>query len=68
MLLLIVGIAFFGGMWSEAFDRLWEATSRRHRVPGLGDLDPVVWFGVLNAGVLLLAIFVAQPLRRRFDA
>ena len=32
MLLLIVGIAFFGGMWSEAFDRLWEgALPRRHR-------------------------------------
>ncbi len=68
MLLLIVGIAFFGGMWSEAFDRLWEAHFLVDiGVPGLGDLDPVVWFGVLNAGVLLLAIFVAQPLRRRFE-
>ncbi|MGH3077002.1 MAG: MFS transporter [Gaiellaceae bacterium] len=68
MLLLIVGIAFFGGMWSEAFDRLWEAHFLVDiGVPGLGDLEPVVWFGVLNAGVLLLAIFVAQPLRRRFE-
>jgi DHA3 family tetracycline resistance protein-like MFS transporter len=68
MLLLIVGIAFFGGMWSEAFDRLWEAHFLVDiGVPGLGELDPVVWFGVLNAGVLLLAIFVAQPLRRRFE-
>jgi MFS transporter, DHA3 family, tetracycline resistance protein len=68
MLLLIVGIAFFGGMWSEAFDRLWEAHFLVDiGVPGLGDLDPVVWFGILNAGVLLLAIFVAQPLRRRFE-
>jgi DHA3 family tetracycline resistance protein-like MFS transporter len=68
MLLLIVGIAFFGGMWSEAFDRLWEAHFLVDiGVPGLGDLDPIVWFGVLNAGVLLLAIFVAQPLRRRFE-
>jgi DHA3 family tetracycline resistance protein-like MFS transporter len=67
LLLLVVGIAFFGGMWSEAFDRLWEAHFLLDiGVPGLGDLDPVVWFGVLNAGVLLLAIFVAQPLRERF--
>jgi DHA3 family tetracycline resistance protein-like MFS transporter len=69
MLLLIVGIAFFAGMWSEAFDRLWEAHFLLDvGVPGLGDLDPVVWFGVLNAGVLLLAIFVAQPLRARFES
>ena len=69
MLLLIVRIAFFGGMWSEAFDRLWEAHFLVDiGVPGLGDLDPVVWFGVLNAGVLLLAIFVAQPYSSPFRA
>jgi MFS family permease len=68
LLLLIVGIAFFAGMWSEAFDRLWEAHFLVDiGVPGFGDLDPVVWFGVLSAGVLLLAIFVAAPLRRRFE-
>jgi MFS transporter, DHA3 family, tetracycline resistance protein len=68
LLLLVVGIAFFAGMWSEAFDRLWEAHFLVDiGVPGLGELDPVVWFGVLSAGVLLLAIFVAQPLVRRFS-
>jgi len=68
MLLLIVGIAFFAGMWSEAIDRLWEAHFLVDvGVPGLGRLDPVVWFGILSAGVLLLAILVAQPLVRRFE-
>jgi DHA3 family tetracycline resistance protein-like MFS transporter len=68
LLLLIVGIAFFGGMWSEGLDRLWEAHFLVDvGVPGFGDLDPVVWFGVLAAGVLLLAILVAQPLVRRFE-
>src|SRR5918996_1877336 len=67
MLLLIVGIAVFAGMWSEAIDRLWEAHFLVDiGVPGLGSLDPVVWFGILSAGVLLLAILVAQPLVRRF--
>jgi predicted MFS family arabinose efflux permease len=66
--LLIVGIAFFAGMWSEGFDRLWEAHLLVDvGVPGFGDLDPVVWFGVLSAGVLLLAIFVARPLVARFE-
>jgi DHA3 family tetracycline resistance protein-like MFS transporter len=68
MLLLIVGIALFAGMWSEAIDRLWEAHFLVDiGVPGLGSLEPVVWFGILSAGVLLLAILVAQPLVRRFE-
>jgi DHA3 family tetracycline resistance protein-like MFS transporter len=68
MLLLIVGIALFAGMWSEAIDRLWEAHFLVDvGVPGLGTLDPVVWFGILSAGVLLLAILVAQPLVRRLE-
>jgi DHA3 family tetracycline resistance protein-like MFS transporter len=68
ILLLIVGIAFFAGMWSEGIDRLWEAHFLLDvGVPGFGSLDPVIWFGVLSAGVLLLAILVAQPLVRRFE-
>jgi DHA3 family tetracycline resistance protein-like MFS transporter len=68
VLLLIVGIAFFGGMWSESFDRLWEAQFLLEvGVPGLAGLDPVLWFGVLNAGALLLALAVAQPLVPRLE-
>ena len=68
ILLLIVGIAFFGGMWSEGVDRLWEAHLLVDvGVPGLGSLDPILWFGVLNAGALLLALAVAQPLVPRFE-
>ena len=38
-------------MWSEAFDRLWEAHFLENvGLPGIGDLEPVVWFGILNAG------------------
>jgi DHA3 family tetracycline resistance protein-like MFS transporter len=68
ILLLIVGIAFFGGMWSEGIDRLWEAHLLVDvGVPGLGSLDPILWFGVLNAGALLLALAVARPLVPRFE-
>jgi len=68
VLLLIVGIAFFGGMSSEAFDRLWEAHLLLDvGVPALAGLDPIVWFGVLNAGALVLALAVAQPLVPRFE-
>jgi DHA3 family tetracycline resistance protein-like MFS transporter len=68
LLLLLVGIAFFGGMWSEGLDRLWEAHLLVEvGLPGLFGLDPLVWFGVIGAAILLLSIAVAQPLVRRFE-
>lgn len=68
VLLLIVAITFFGGMWSEAVDRLWEAHFLLDvGLPGFAGLDPIVWFGVLAAGSLLLAFVVAQPLVPRFE-
>jgi DHA3 family tetracycline resistance protein-like MFS transporter len=67
ILLLILGITFFSGMWSESVDRLWEAHFLVDvGVPDFAGFDPIVWFGVLNAGAILLAIAVAQPLSRRF--
>jgi MFS transporter, DHA3 family, tetracycline resistance protein len=68
ILMLIVAISFFGGMWSEAMDRLWEAHFLLDiGLPGLAGLDPIVWFGVMAAGSLLLALLVAQPLLPRFE-
>lgn len=68
VLLLILGITFFGGMWSESVDRLWEAHLLVDiGVPEFAGFDPVIWFGVLNAGAIVLAIAAAQPLSRRFS-
>ena len=66
-LLAILGIAAFAGMWSEGFDRLWEARFLEIGLPTLGGLDPIVWFGVFAAGTTLLAIAVAQPLGKRIE-
>jgi DHA3 family tetracycline resistance protein-like MFS transporter len=68
ILLMIVGITLFGGLWSEGVDRLWEAHLLRDvHVPGFATLSPIVWFGVISAGGTLLAIAVAQPLRKTFE-
>jgi DHA3 family tetracycline resistance protein-like MFS transporter len=68
VLLMMVGITFFAGAWDEGFYRLWEAHFLRNiGVPGLAGLDQVIWFGMLNAGSLLLAIAVAQPLAGRLE-
>ena len=67
-LLAILGIAAFSGMWSEGYDRLWQAHFLEDvGLPSLGGLDPVVWFGVLAGGTVLLAIVVAQPLGARLE-
>ena len=67
ILLLILGITFFSGMWSESVDRLWEAQFLTNiGVPDFAGFSSIIWFGVLNAGAVLLAIVVAQPLSRRF--
>jgi MFS transporter, DHA3 family, tetracycline resistance protein len=68
LLLLIIAIAFFTGMSSEALDRLWEAHFIRDvGLPRVGSLDPIVWFGLFGAAVLLVGLLGASYLIRRFD-
>ena len=67
-LLAILGVAAFVGMWSESYDRLWQA----HLIddvglPSFGGLDPVVWFGVLGVVGTLVSMVVAAPVGRRLQ-
>jgi DHA3 family tetracycline resistance protein-like MFS transporter len=44
---LLIAVALFTGMSSEAFDRLKEAHFLRDvGLPGVGHLSPVIWFGI----------------------
>ena len=53
-------------MSSEAFDRLWEAHFIRDvGLPRVGSLDPVVWFGVFGACVLLVGLVGSTVLIKR---
>lgn len=68
ILLLMFAIFFFAGASTESFDRLWEAHFIRDvGLPGLGSLDPVVWFGIFEAGSMLIGLVATQVLVRRFD-
>ena len=68
MLLLVVGIAFFAGASSESFDRLWQAHLIRDvGLPGIGALNPVVWFGILGAVTMVIGLIASQVLVRRFE-
>ena len=68
LLLLLLAAAFFAGMSSEAFDRLGEAHFIRDiGLPHVGSLDPVVWFGVFGACVLLVGLAASTVLIRKAE-
>lgn len=68
ILLLILSVAVFQGMSTEAFDRLAHFQFIRHiGLPSLGGLDRVLWFGILQGGGLLLGIIAVEFIRRRVD-
>ena len=67
-MLAFLGVAAFVGMWSESYDRLWQAHLIEDvGLPSIGGLDPVVWFGILGVVGTLLSIAVAAPLGRRLE-
>ena len=68
VILLLVGVDFFMGMSSEAFDRLKEAHFLRDvGLPRVGDLDPVVWFGIFWLVGMVLGFFATGWLIKRFE-
>ncbi len=65
MILVIVGLF---GMTSETFDRLWEIhLLKDFTFPLAGRLQPVVWFGIINVGSMVLTMVVAEVVRRQLD-
>lgn len=67
-LLLILLATIFHGAFSEGFDRLWTAhLLASFRFPPLGDLDQIVWFGIISAVSMPLCLAATEVLRRRLD-
>lgn len=68
LLITILGIALIGGLASEGLDRLWEAhLLDNFEIPLLGNLEPIYWFGLINATSMLLTLLVTEIIRRRND-
>jgi MFS transporter, DHA3 family, tetracycline resistance protein len=68
ILLTLLGITAFVGLFSEGYDRLWTAhLLQDFSVPTLGPFQPVVWFGVISAGSALLSLGVTEVIKRRLD-
>ncbi len=64
-LLACVALVVLLGMGSESFDRLWEVHLLGIGLPVVSGMTPVAWFGVVNAGGVLLSIAAAEGMRRR---
>lgn len=65
----VLGIAALFGMYTESTDRLWEAhLLETFGLPGLGNLDPVVWFGIIGCAGLLATVGASDLLARRLPA
>lgn len=68
VILLLVGVDFFMGASSEAFDRLKEAHFLRDvGLPGIGSLDPVVWFGLFWLAAMVLGFSAIGPLIKNVE-
>jgi DHA3 family tetracycline resistance protein-like MFS transporter len=68
ILLTLLGIMFFYGLYSEGLDRLWTAhVLENFTVPWLDVLKPAVWFGAIRAVDALGGIAATEIVRRRAD-
>jgi DHA3 family tetracycline resistance protein-like MFS transporter len=69
VLLTILGIGLFYGLYNEAVDRLWETHFLKDiGFPTLGGVTPVVWLGAIDAAAVLLSLAAMEVVRRRVDA
>jgi len=66
LLVTILGIALVYGLYSEALDRLWEAhILDNFSLPPIDNLNIVVWFGMINASIMIIAIGTTEFIHRR---
>jgi MFS transporter, DHA3 family, tetracycline resistance protein len=68
LLMTLFCISAFYGMASQGFDRLWVAHFYENLgFPGIGELQPVVWFGIIRFGTAVGSILAVEVLRRHVN-
>ena len=68
LLLLIMAATIIHGAFSEGFDRLWTAhLLDNFSLPPLGQLDEIVWFGLISAVGMPLSLLTLEYIGRRVD-
>ncbi len=65
---ILLAVSLFSGLSSEGMDRFWERQFLDSAgLPPLGELPPLYWFGLINAGAMLLSLGAAEVVRRRIN-
>ena len=68
ILLAILVISAIFGAASEGYDRLWTPhLLQNFTLPALGQLKPVIWFGLISTVGMLLNLGATEIARRRID-
>ncbi|HEY4387767.1 MAG TPA: MFS transporter [Ktedonobacteraceae bacterium] len=68
VLLTILGIGAFYGMFTAGFDRLWPYhLLHNFTFPPLGGLTSLVWFCIIEAGIVITNWIGIEIIRRRVD-
>jgi DHA3 family tetracycline resistance protein-like MFS transporter len=68
VLLIFLVLGIFTGASSEGMDRLGEIHFLKNfAFPEWGQLQPVVWFGIMDIGLLLLGLLSTQVIIKRLD-
>ena len=68
IVMTLIAVELFLGASSESFDRLKEAHFLRNiGLPALGDLEPVVWFGIFALVTMVLGFFAVGRLLKRYE-
>jgi len=68
VLLTILGIGLFFGLYSEGLDRLGTAhLIQDFSVPWLNTVDPVIWVGVISGCTGVLCLLATELIRKRVD-
>ena len=68
VLLILLATGFFYGLYSEGFDRLWTPhLLENFHIPWGDAVEPVVWFGLIQAVLLVISLAATEFARRRVD-
>ena len=69
LLLALLGIGLFYGLYSEGLDRLWTPHLLENFVlpSWLAGTDAVVWFGVVRGVLAIVSLVATEVVRRRVD-
>ncbi len=68
VVLALLAISFFYGLYSEGFDRLWTPhLLDNFDAPLAGAVQPVVWFGALRGVLAVVSLAATEFVRLRVD-